>query len=114
MPLLETVIHYSLVLGVVLAIPMIAALGLQVLILGTQSHQASTRQHVASLTRPDTREHPVYYVGFFHPYANAGGGGERVLWTMIKAIQDKYPFVVCVVYAGDSTSLIDLVRGAQS
>ncbi|KAJ2256001.1 asparagine-linked glycosylation protein [Coemansia sp. RSA 454] len=114
MPLLETVIHYSLVLGVVLAIPMVVALGLQVLILGTQSHQTSTRQHVASLTQPDTREHPVYYVGFFHPYANAGGGGERVLWTMVKAIQDKYPFVVCVIYAGDSTSLADLVRGVQT
>jgi alpha-1,2-mannosyltransferase len=28
-------------------------------------------------------------VGFFHPYCNAGGGGERVLWCAIKALQNK-------------------------
>ena len=27
--------------------------------------------------------------GFFHPYCNAGGGGERVLWVAIKALQTK-------------------------
>lgn len=40
-------------------------------------------------------------VGFFHPYCNAGGGGERVLWIAIKAIQEKYPQVNCYVYTGD-------------
>lgn len=25
-------------------------------------------------------------IAFFHPYCNAGGGGERVLWVAIKAI----------------------------
>lgn len=29
-------------------------------------------------------------IAFFHPYCNAGGGGERVLWAAIKAIQSKY------------------------
>lgn len=28
-------------------------------------------------------------VGIFHPYCNAGGGGERVLWAGIKAMQEK-------------------------
>ena len=28
-------------------------------------------------------------VAFFHPYCNAGGGGERVLWTAIRAIQKR-------------------------
>lgn len=28
-------------------------------------------------------------VGFFHPYCNAGGGGERVLWVSIRAIQSR-------------------------
>jgi hypothetical protein len=28
-------------------------------------------------------------VAFFHPYCNAGGGGERVLWCAINAMQDK-------------------------
>ena len=26
---------------------------------------------------------------FFHPACNGGGGGERVLWEMIKVIQNK-------------------------
>lgn len=29
-------------------------------------------------------------VGIFHPYCNAGGGGERVLWAAVNAIQTKY------------------------
>lgn len=28
-------------------------------------------------------------VGVFHPYCNAGGGGERVLWCAIRALQKK-------------------------
>ena len=28
-------------------------------------------------------------IGIFHPYCNAGGGGERVLWAAVKAIQKK-------------------------
>lgn len=40
-------------------------------------------------------------VGFFHPYCNAGGGGERVLWVAIKSLQKRYPNVRCLVYTGD-------------
>ncbi|NP_001171793.1 asparagine-linked glycosylation protein 11-like [Saccoglossus kowalevskii] len=40
-------------------------------------------------------------VGFFHPYCNAGGGGERVLWCAINALQSKYKNIKCVVYTGD-------------
>lgn len=29
----------------------------------------------------------VVHVAFFHPYCNAGGGGERVLWCAIRALQ---------------------------
>ena len=28
-------------------------------------------------------------IGFFHPYCNAGGGGERVLWIAIRALQTR-------------------------
>jgi len=28
-------------------------------------------------------------VGFFHPYCNAGGGGERVLWMAVQALQTR-------------------------
>ncbi|XP_043704727.1 GDP-Man:Man(3)GlcNAc(2)-PP-Dol alpha-1,2-mannosyltransferase-like isoform X1 [Telopea speciosissima] len=40
-------------------------------------------------------------VGFFHPYTNDGGGGERVLWCAVKAIQEEYPNLDCVIYTGD-------------
>lgn len=40
-------------------------------------------------------------VGFFHPYTNDGGGGERVLWCAVKAIQELNPDLDCVVYTGD-------------
>jgi len=40
-------------------------------------------------------------VGFFHPYAHAGGGGERVLWCAIRAVQRLHPELHCVVYTGD-------------
>lgn len=28
-------------------------------------------------------------IGIFHPYCNAGGGGERVLWYAVKALQTR-------------------------
>ena len=28
-------------------------------------------------------------VGFFHPYCNAGGGGERVLWCAVRSMQNE-------------------------
>ncbi|KAK3042889.1 hypothetical protein RJ639_001162 [Escallonia herrerae] len=40
-------------------------------------------------------------IGFFHPFTNDGGGGERVLWCAVKAIQELSPDLDCVVYTGD-------------
>ncbi|KAJ3472190.1 hypothetical protein NLG97_g11205 [Lecanicillium saksenae] len=40
-------------------------------------------------------------IGFFHPFCNAGGGGERVLWAAIRATQLRWPKAKCVVYTGD-------------
>lgn len=40
--------------------------------------------------------------GFFHPYCNAGGGGERVLWTCVQATLREYANAFCVVYSGDT------------
>lgn len=44
----------------------------------------------------------VLHVAFFHPYCNAGGGGERVLWHAIEAVLHKYPSVAIHVYTGDT------------
>ncbi|KAJ7632921.1 mannosyltransferase [Roridomyces roridus] len=40
-------------------------------------------------------------LAFFHPYCNAGGGGERVLWAAIAYIQRTRPGLLSVVYTGD-------------
>ena len=36
-----------------------------------------------------------------HSNSNAGGGGERVLWTAIAYLQREDPQVVSVIYTGD-------------
>ncbi|CAC5403342.1 ALG11 [Mytilus coruscus] len=51
---------------------------------------------------PHLRKKGEITVGFFHPYCNAGGGGERVLWTAIRALQNRYPRIQCIVYTGDT------------
>ncbi|CZR41474.1 alpha-1,2-mannosyltransferase alg-11 [Fusarium proliferatum] len=48
-------------------------------------------------------------VGFFHPFCNAGGGGERVLWAAIRATQDRWPKAKCVVYTGDHNVTKDAI-----
>ncbi|KAI5812092.1 hypothetical protein BZA77DRAFT_149987 [Pyronema omphalodes] len=53
-------------------------------------------------------------VGFFHPYCNAGGGGERVLWAAIEAVQKKYPHVMSVVYTGDEAAPSDILSRAET
>lgn len=40
-------------------------------------------------------------VAFFHPYCNAGGGGEKVLWAAIQSLQNKYPNIEFYIYTGD-------------
>ena len=41
-------------------------------------------------------------VGVFHPYAAAGGGGERVLWAALRALLPALPPTArIVVYTGD-------------
>ncbi|KAJ3132126.1 asparagine-linked glycosylation protein [Geranomyces variabilis] len=57
------------------------------------------RDRAAILTTP-RRAGPV--VAFFHPFCDAGGGGERVLWMAIRAIQEQWPESVCVIYCRNS------------
>lgn len=33
------------------------------------------------------------HVGIFHPYCNAGGGGERVLWCAVRALQVQLAYI---------------------
>ncbi|KAF8376790.1 hypothetical protein HHK36_031540 [Tetracentron sinense] len=50
-------------------------------------------------------------VGFFHPYTNDGGGGERVLWCAVKAIQEENPNLDCIFYAGDHDASPESLSG---
>jgi len=52
-------------------------------------------------------------VAFFHPNANGGGGGERVLWCGIKSLQEAYPTARVVVYSADGLTGEGLRRAAQ-
>lgn len=55
----------------------------------------------------------IVSVGFFHPYCNAGGGGERVLWCAIRAIQNRYKNTHCIVYTGDASPGLDILEKAE-
>eukprot|EP00741_Cyanophora_paradoxa_P003780 tig00000093_g3674.t1 len=53
-------------------------------------------------------------VGIFHPYSNDGGGGERVLWCCIRALQSLGPDIHCVLYTGEGVSAEETLRTAQA
>ncbi|KAL1883359.1 asparagine-linked glycosylation protein [Diaporthe australafricana] len=50
-------------------------------------------------------------IGFFHPFCNAGGGGERVLWAAIRATQKRWPNAKIVVYTGDHEASKEQILG---
>jgi alpha-1,2-mannosyltransferase len=48
------------------------------------------------------RSQPAPAAGFFHPYTNDGGGGERVLWCAVRAVQELRPDLPCSIFTGDA------------
>ncbi|XP_075996646.1 GDP-Man:Man(3)GlcNAc(2)-PP-Dol alpha-1,2-mannosyltransferase-like [Genypterus blacodes] len=53
-------------------------------------------------------------VAFFHPYCNAGGGGERVLWCSLRALMTRFPSFSFCVYTGDQgVSGDQILEGAR-
>ncbi|WVZ82717.1 hypothetical protein U9M48_029949 [Paspalum notatum var. saurae] len=50
---------------------------------------------------------PAPAAGFFHPYTNDGGGGERVLWCAVRAVQELRPDLPCAVFTGDADASPD-------
>ncbi|KAK0540631.1 asparagine-linked glycosylation protein [Tilletia horrida] len=58
----------------------------------------------------------ITIVGFFHPFCNAGGGGERVLFQALAHHQQQDPNTLCVVYTGDLSDTVskhDILSRAQ-
>ncbi|TPX70568.1 GDP-Man:Man3GlcNAc2-PP-dolichol alpha-1,2-mannosyltransferase [Spizellomyces sp. 'palustris'] len=72
-------------------------LGAIILVLVLWSHDIQSRRRTQ---RRHLEGGPI--LGFFHPFCDAGGGGERVLWVAIKAIQDTWPDAICVIYCWDN------------
>jgi len=56
-------------------------------------------------------------VAFFHPYCDAGGGGERVLWMMIFALLSQSEFISrkieIYIYTGDSKLFQDIIENVK-
>jgi alpha-1,2-mannosyltransferase len=54
------------------------------------------------LKRPSKESATI--IGFFHPYCNSGGGGERVLWCALRALEPIHQNITplsVVIYTGD-------------
>ncbi|KXG45297.1 Glycosyl transferase, family 1 [Penicillium griseofulvum] len=66
--------------------------------------QTSTGSETSSSTSQESNQSSEDWdgiIGFFHPFCNAGGGGERVLWEAIRATQKRWPKAICAIYTGD-------------
>lgn len=59
----------------------------------------------------DPRRKIIY--GFFHPYANNGGGGEKVLWHAVQATLLEDERNVVVIYVTSATMPLDILQQAQ-
>ncbi|CAH2088385.1 unnamed protein product [Euphydryas editha] len=53
-------------------------------------------------------------IAFFHPYCNAGGGGERVLWVAIRAILSRYPDSHIHIYTVETTEATTIITKVQN
>ncbi|XP_039748123.1 GDP-Man:Man(3)GlcNAc(2)-PP-Dol alpha-1,2-mannosyltransferase isoform X2 [Pararge aegeria] len=53
-------------------------------------------------------------IAFFHPYCNAGGGGERVLWVAIKAILTRYPDSHIYIYTVETAEPKAILNKVQN
>jgi len=67
-----------------------------------------TGEHHSSPVQP-TDEMRDQIFGFFHPFCNAGGGGERVLFAAIQATQQRYLNALCIIYTGDHDATRDVI-----
>lgn len=73
------------------------------------------RRHVLSKKLKSRGQQDIIQVGIFHPYCNAGGGGERVLWCAVRALQHEYGGKIHIkIYTGDTNvSAEEILRNAK-
>ncbi|XP_053312297.1 GDP-Man:Man(3)GlcNAc(2)-PP-Dol alpha-1,2-mannosyltransferase [Spea bombifrons] len=104
--LLKTLFIPGLIVSVILCLVVVTVL--HCLRLWIQ-HKKKQTVHVGK----DGKKRKV--VAFFHPYCNAGGGGERVLWCALRALQKRYKEAMYVVYTGDTdVSEEQILNGASA
>ncbi|XP_031473711.1 GDP-Man:Man(3)GlcNAc(2)-PP-Dol alpha-1,2-mannosyltransferase isoform X1 [Nymphaea colorata] len=60
--------------------------------------------YICAMVVESRRNRKQVAAGFFHPYTNDGGGGEKVLWCAVKAVQEEYPNLECFIYTGDDAT----------
>jgi len=94
-----TILYYISVSSVVLAVLLVVLLVVIYLCLLL----------LASRNRKTSQDGQDISVGFFHPYCNAGGGGERVLWRAVRCVQTRYPVVNIYIYTGDTDAAPDQI-----
>ncbi|EST08449.1 Glycosyl transferase, family 1 [Kalmanozyma brasiliensis GHG001] len=69
-----------------------------------KSNRTRRRKLLASLNVDEKTNGCRTIIGFFHPYCNAGGGGERVLYEAISYHLSRNEETIVVVYTGDFPS----------
>jgi len=104
----------SFVLG-----PAAALLAVALFVLLRAAARALLRRHIVPARRPrPPRVRPSDAaqgsVAFFHPFTNDGGGGERVLWCAVRAVQACSPHAQVYIYTGDETPAEQLAQRAEA
>ena len=66
--------------------------------------QQAAAHHRRVLLSTLSKDKDTQIAGFLHPYCNAGGGGERVLFAAISYLQTSEPQLLSIVYTGDVDS----------
>jgi alpha-1,2-mannosyltransferase len=68
----------------------------------------SSKQKYASCQNEslNKKDNPYFTIGFFHPFCYSGGGGERVLWSAVKILQDTYTLRLILIIYKSTFSLI--------
>ena len=79
-------------------------------LVGTDDADNEEKENIVShLNNNDGKSHNHQKLfGFFHPFCNAGGGGEKVLWKAVETTLRFDPHTTAVIYTGDNE-----VSGAQ-
>jgi len=90
----------------------VVAGGCVAVLIGTLIVVFSLRWHLDKL-RSGSKMRRNQLIGFFHPHSTGGGGGERVLWTMLNGLMALWPdadFVVYTYWSGQQAPTHDEIQ----